>query len=182
MNLPTLGRFVIPDIVGTHFHFKEGDVVADFGAGSGYFLATLVNQVGEDGRVLVCEIQKNLVEKLGSLARTSGYGNVDALWCDLEKPGGIPLQDHVLDGGILVNTIFQFEDKSGALTEVRRVLRSGSLLHVIDWTESFAGLGPTDAMVVTKNSAIDLAESHGFVLEREYPAGDHHYGLAFRTV
>ena len=36
MNLPTLGRFVIPEVVATHFLLHEGDKVADFGAGSGF--------------------------------------------------------------------------------------------------------------------------------------------------
>lgn len=38
MNTPIGGRFVVPDIVATHFHIREGDIIADFGAGSGFFL------------------------------------------------------------------------------------------------------------------------------------------------
>lgn len=182
MNLPTLGRFVIPDVVATHFHFKAGDKVADFGAGAGNFLSALASIVGEDGKIIACEIQKALVEKLGANARTLGLSNVNPLWCDLEKADGIPLPRHHLDGAILVNTLFQFEDKATALKEIHRVLRPGAIFHVIDWSESFAGLGPTPAMVITKDEAVDLLETHGFQLEREYPAGDHHYGLAFRVI
>jgi len=172
----------MPEVVGTHFLLQEGDTVADFGAGSGFFISTLANAVGQTGRVFACEIQRPLVEKLGNFARTKGFQNVDPLWCDLETPGGIKITDSTLDAGILVNTLFLLEDKVTAISEICRTLRQGGVLHVIDWTESFGGLGPVSASVVTKAAATALLESHGFVLEREYPAGDHHYGLAFRKL
>ncbi len=182
MDTPILGRFVIPHIVSTHFHFKPSDTVADFGAGAGVFLSPLSQMVGEHGRVIACEIQKVLVDKLTAQARALGLSNVNALWCDIEKTGGIPLPAESLDGAILVNTLFQFEHKDIALAEIQRVLRTGALLHIIDWSESFAGMGPTPDMVVSKEDATALAEAYGFILEGEYPAGDHHYGLMFRAL
>jgi len=38
MTTSTTGRFVQPSVVATHFYLHEGDHVADFGAGSGFFL------------------------------------------------------------------------------------------------------------------------------------------------
>jgi len=61
-------------------------------------------------------------------------------------------------------------------------LRSGGKFFVIDWTESFAGMGPHPEQVILMADAINLFEANGFVFEREYPAGDHHYGLAFRKI
>lgn len=179
---PTLGRFVVPEVVSTHFHFKPGDAIADFGAGAGFYLRLLSDMVGASGRVFACEIQKQLVEKLGDIVRLQGLGNVTPLWCDLEEVGGIKLRDGVLDGAIMVNTFFQIEDKAACLREVRRVLRTGATFQLIDWTESFGGLGPQPPQVVTKTMATDYFEAAGFLFEREYPAGDHHYGLAFRAV
>lgn len=182
MNLVLPGRFVVPDVVATHFHFQPGDKVADFGAGNGFFLKTLSMAVGEEGKVYACEIQKPLVEKLGEFARLNGLSNINPLWCDLEEAGGIKLADGSLDAGILVNTLFQLEDKDIALKEIRRVLKPGGVLHIIDWTESFGGLGPAAKDVITKEQAVDLCESYQFILEREYPTGEHHYGFAVRKV
>jgi len=182
MNFSLPGRFVIPSVVATHFHFKPGDTVADIGAGGGVFLAPLAEIVTTQGTVIACEIQKGLVEKLGAQARALSLSNVKPVWCDIEKARGIPLPDASLDGAILVNTLFQLDNKAVAAAELRRLLRPGALLYVVDWTELFGGLGPTTSMVVTKADAIALFESAHFLLEHEYPAGDHHYGLAFRTV
>jgi ubiquinone/menaquinone biosynthesis C-methylase UbiE len=182
MNFVMPGRFVTPEVVSSHFHLKPGDRVADFGAGAGFFLKSLSTAVGDTGRVYACEIQKRLVEKLGEFARLNGLLNVHPLWCDLEEANGIKLQSNALDAGVLINTLFMFEQKEVALAEINRVIRPGGILYVIDWSESFGGLGPQPGFVVTKEMAINMCESARFMLETEYPAGDHHYGLAFRKV
>ena len=173
---------MVPDIVATHFHIHEGERVADFGAGSGFYIPLLSAAVGPSGRVFACEIQRPLVEKLGSFARSKGLGNVDPLWCDLEAIRGIKIADQALDAAILVNTLFQLDNKDAAVTEMARTLKHHAVMHVIDWSESFGGLGPAVGSVITKDAAIALFESHGFQFEREYPAGEHHYGLAFRVL
>ncbi len=182
MNIPIGGQFVVPGVVATHFHLKPGDLVADFGAGSGFFLKVLSQAVGEDGRVYACEIQKQLVEKLGEQARMLGLHNIHPLWCDLEEANGIKIGAGELDAAILVNTLFQIQDKETAIKEMGRTLRTGGKFFVIDWTESFGGLGPQPKDVVTTADATPLFEANGFVLDRDFPAGDHHYGLAFRKV
>jgi len=174
------GRFVVPSVVATHFHLREGDQVGDLGAGSGYFTEVLAEAVGPEGRVYACEIQRDLVEKIGNLTRTKGINNVEPLWCDLEEPNGIKIADGVLDTAILVNTFFQFDDKAGGIKEVMRTLKSGGKLIVIDWSESFGGLGPQPDDIITEQAARDYFETAGFTFERNFDAGDHHYGLAFR--
>ena len=179
-NSITGGRFVQPDVVVSHFHLKEGDIVADYGAGSGFFLRALSTAVGESGKVYAVEIQKNLVEKLGELAQLQGLQHVLPLWCDLETAGGIKVADNELDAVVLVNTLFLIEDKETAITEMLRTLRPGGQFIIVDWTESFAGLGPQPGHVFPLADTVALLESQGCTFEREFPAGDHHYGVAFK--
>lgn len=176
------GRFVVPDVVGTHFHLKEGDIVADFGAGSGFFLKVLADGVGDTGVVYACEIQKALVDKLGDQARLQGLGTVQPLWCDLEEVNGIKIESNQVDVAVLINTLFIIQEKEKAIAEMGRTVRPGGKFFVIDWSESFAGLGPQPDQVISSQETIALFESNGFVLEREFPTGAHHYGIAFRKV
>ena len=179
-STPVQGRFVVPEVVATHFHLRPGDVVADFGAGKGFFLKILSELVGPEGRVYACEIQKNLVEAIGETIRIEGLANAETLWCDIETLQGTKIEDGALDVAIVVNSLFQMEDKDSALEEIKRTLRDGGKLFVVDWSESFGGLGPQSDQVVSESNAKELVESHGFVTERSFDAGDHHYGLAFR--
>lgn len=182
MNSLVGGRFVIPELVISHFHLREGDVIADFGAGSGFFVKDLSAIVLDTGKVYACEIQKQLVDALGDAARTLGLTNVFPQWCDLEEINGIKIEDGELDAAVLANTLFMVEDKETAIIEMARTVRQGGKFFVVDWSESFGGLGPQPGHVVSAAEATALFEKNGFILEREFPAGDHHYGLAFRKV
>jgi ubiquinone/menaquinone biosynthesis C-methylase UbiE len=169
-----------PQTVISHFHLRGGDAVADFGAGSGHYLGALSRAVGSSGSVYACEIQKGLVEKLTKRIGDERLSNTHALWCDLEKIGGTKLKDELLDVGVLMNTLFIIENKDVALDEMHRVIRKGGTLFVVDWSDSFRGMGPQPSQVVTEDMARSLLGEHGFTFERDFPAADHHYGLAFR--
>lgn len=180
VTLPT--RFVEPDVVVSHFHIRSHDTVADLGAGSGYFLPALAAAVGPDGRVYAAEIQKNLVERLGDTIRAAGWSQMSPLWCDIEAPENVPIPAESVDVAIMVNTLFLLEDKAAAVATIDHMLRPNGRVCVVDWTESFQGLGPSDDMVVTQAAATDLFEGAAYALETTFPAGAHHYGLLFRKL
>ena len=175
-------KFVIPEVVTSQFHLREGDKVADFGTGRGFFLRPLAEAVTPEGEVYFCEIQKELVEFVGEQVRLAGYGHAKTMWCDLEEPNGIDIPDSTLDAGILVNTLFQLEDRETAIKEMLRTIRSGGKFLVIDWSDSVAGMGPSPDKLISVADCTNLLESNGCILDREFPAGGHHYGLAFRKV
>jgi ubiquinone/menaquinone biosynthesis C-methylase UbiE len=176
----TLGKFADPQTIATHFHLHRGDMVADFGAGDGAYMKSLSDAVGPGGKVYLCEIQKNLVEKLGIKSRELRVHNVHPLWCDFETSGGTKLKDGALDAGLLSNCLFQISDKMKALGEIARVIKKGGKLFVIEWSDSFGGMGPAASHVVDETAARSFLEPAGFSVEQTFPAGDHHYGLSCR--
>ncbi len=175
-----MGKFVEPQVVTSHFHLRESDVVADFGAGSGHYMKPLADAVGKAGRVYLCEIQKNLVDALGIRAHELHLPNVHPVWCDLEMPNGTKLKEGLLDAGLLSNTHFQITNKSAALAEIARVTRKGGKLFVVDWTDSYCGMGPHPDHIIREDAARALLAQAGFTVEHTFPVGEHHYGLACR--
>lgn len=153
--------------------------IADFGAGSGHYIHEIAERLSNSGHVYAIDIQQDLLRRIKNDAHKRGYKNVEIIWADLEKPGGSKIADRHLDIVLVSNLLFQVAEKSAVLEEARRILKPSGRLIVIDWSESFGGLGPHKKEVVKKGQARELAERAGFIFEKEFEAGAHHYGLVF---
>ncbi len=154
--------------------------VADFGSGSGIYVLHIAEELQNSGRVYAIDVQLDLLKRVKNEANRRGFKNVDIIWTDLEHPGSSKLADRTLDLVLVSNLLFQVENKAAVLAEAWRVLKPSGRLVIIDWAESFGGLGPQKGDVVSREKALELAKENGFELLREFPAGAHHYGLIFR--
>lgn len=158
----------------------EGMKVADIGTGSGEYLAPLSRAVGTAGAVYAIDIQEELVKRAFEIARTKKLENVRSIWGDVEHMGGTRLPDASVDAVLLSNVLFQLTDVYGALHEVKRILKPGGLFLIIDWRDSYKGLGPSKAHVVPPKKAEELATGTGFLVVGQPPAGPHHYALLLK--
>ncbi len=159
-----------------------GMSVADFGSGSGAYVSLIADQLTGSGHIYAIDIQKDLLRRTFNEAKRRGHHTVKVLWGDLERPGGSKIADASLDLVLISNLLFQVEDKAAVISEAARVLKHKGRLAIIDWTESFSGMGPEKAAVFDKAAALELAQATGFALDREFAAGAHHYGLIFRNL
>lgn len=162
-------------------HIEPGMKVADLGSGAGFYTLAASEKVEDEGMVFAIEVQKELVTKLQNEANKDGRNNVKAIWADFETAGGSTLTDNLVDRVLLTNTLFQADDKYGALQEAYRILKPRGKLLLVDWTDSHGGLGPHPNEVLTEEQARQLAEDVGFILEEDIDAGDHHYGMIFHV-
>ncbi len=161
-------------------YIGEGMKVADFGAAVGHHAIMAARQVGVAGVVYAIDVQSELLAKLAREARGEKLENVHIILGNIEKPGGSTLKEGSVDRVLLINTLFQLENKAAALEEAKRTLNKGGRLAIIDWQESFGQIGPHADHIVKEKEAIKLAESAGFKLQSQFEAGLHHYGLLFR--
>ena len=158
---------------------REGMKVGDFGAGSGHYSRAVAPIVGHGGKVYAVDIQEDVLKHLKLNAHIHHQNIITTVWGDIEKPGGTRLRDHTLDAVILANTLFQIDDRSGLLAEIRRVLAPGGKLMLIDWAGSYGGMGPEPARVVSEHAAEELFINGGFHKQKSFRAGPHHYGIIF---
>lgn len=159
------------------FGLIEGMKIADLGAGSAAYTLAAARQVGNSGRVYAIEVQKELISNIKNSAIKQGLSNVEVIWGDIESLGGTKIQDHSLDAVMVSNVLFQAEDKKGLVEEVKRILKPKGRVLVVDWKESYRGMGPHPDHIMTEDSAKKLFEESGFSLDRSISAGDHHYGF-----
>lgn len=159
-----------------------GMKVADFGAGSGAYALMMAEVVGETGVVYAVEIQKNLLSRLEAEARARHLHNLQYIWSDLENVSSVKIPPQSLDLVLISNLLFQLTGAYPAALAAKQVLKPGGRLAVIEWSDSFGGLGPAADKVVPRASAEQIFAEVGFKLERDFPAGDHHYGLIFKLM
>ncbi|HRY30984.1 MAG TPA: methyltransferase domain-containing protein [Candidatus Paceibacterota bacterium] len=164
------------------FHIDPGMTVADLGSGTGFYTFILSEKVGPGGKVYSVDVQKDLLNKLKTEAENRGLHNVEIIWGDLDELKGTTLRDFSVDRAVVVNTLFQLEKPESFVAEAKRILnpKSGKIL-VIDWTDSFGGIGPSPDVVIRPDVARTMFENAGFKFDRDIKVGDHHYGMIFRT-
>ncbi len=161
---------------------QAGMEIADFGSGSGHYSMAASKALISTGRVYAIDVQQDLLNKLKNQAVHEGLYNIEVILDDIEKLNGTKLRDNSVDLVFLSNILFQLEDKETTIKEVKRVLRPGGRALVVDWMDSFGGIGPQPKNVVKKDRAMAIFDKNGFHLDREITAGAHHYGLIFKKL
>ncbi len=161
---------------------KEGSKVVDLGAGSGHYTLAVARRVRARGQVFAVDIQKDMLSKIQENARNEGLHNVQVIWGDADKVGGTKLRDGMVDAVIVSNILFQSEQKTELAKESYRILSHGGEVMVIDWTDSYGGLGPIPAHIIPEEEGKRIFESAGFKYERSFFAGDHHWGIILRKI
>lgn len=174
--------FAKPTQIVNQLGIREGHRVADFGVGSGAYIVPLARLVGSSGRVYAVDVQRDLLTRVQNTAVQNGVDNVEIVWGNVEDVGGTSIADETLDVALLSNTLFQLDDRIGAVQEVWRTLKPGGALAVVDWSESYGGMGPPPESVVTRAEAVVLCTDNGFAHRKDFPAGEHHFGLLFVKV
>ena len=151
---------------------KENDIVADLGAGTGYY-AIAAGTLVPRGKVYAVELQKDFLDTINNKIKENHLENVEIIWGNVEKIGGTKIGNNVADVAIVSNVLFQVEDREKLIEETNRILKNKGKVLLIDWSEpSIMG-----ANAISKNKALEMFEKKSFVLEREINAGDHHYGM-----
>jgi len=159
------------------FGIEPGMSVADFGAGSGHYIWPIAEALENSGQLFAIDVQQDLLRRIHNEAHKRGYKNIKIIWTDLEKPKSSKIADRALDYVLISNLLFQIENKSSVIQEARRVLKPSGKLILIDWSDSFGGLGPQTSNVVPMTAGIQLLRQGGFEITDEFKAGAHHWGL-----
>ena len=162
------------------FMLEKGMHVADFGAGAGYLAVEAAEAVGKEGNVYVIDIQQELLTKSLHLAKEHHLESIIFIHGDLEQEKGSTLEDESVDAVIISNMLFQVENKSAVVRESHRVLKKQGRLLLVDWRDSFGGVGPQSEHVITEDEARKLVEKEGFTSVSDIDAGTYHYGIIFK--
>ena len=130
---------------------SDGQRVADIAAGQGYLTKPLARHVGKSGRVYAVEIGDESLRALRELVQRDSLSNVEVIAGTPTDPQ-LPEQ---IDGAVILNSYHELTDYAAMLDGIRRALRPGGLLVLVD-NVHLAGFGPARENQVSHH-AIDPA-------------------------
>jgi SAM-dependent methyltransferase len=119
----------MPDRVVAEMGLARDAVVADLGAGTGYFTFRLAERVSA-GRVYALDIQPQMVETIRRRAQASGIANVVPVLAGETDPG-LPAES--VDAVLLVDAYHELSHPFEVMTAVVRALRPGGRVFLIEY-------------------------------------------------
>jgi ubiquinone/menaquinone biosynthesis C-methylase UbiE len=124
---PARDEWQMPDRVIAKLALLPGQRVADVGAGTGYFAMKLA-KAQPQATVYAVDIEPSMVAYLGKRAAAEGATNVIAV----HGLSGAPNLPQPVDLVLMVDTFHHVADRVAYFRELRRVLRKGGRVAIID--------------------------------------------------
>jgi ubiquinone/menaquinone biosynthesis C-methylase UbiE len=153
-----------PDQIMDALKIADGSVVADIGAGGGWFTVKLARRVGPTGRVYAEDIQPLMIEALKRRVQRENLTNVRTV-LGTTKDSGLP---HGLDAILIVGAYHEMEDPVGVLKDAADSLKPQGRLGIVEYTPGAGGPGPEpDQRVAPETVIAGAAAAHLHVIERD---------------
>jgi len=116
--------------ITAQLELQAGEDVADIGAGTGLYMLPLAQAVGSEGKVYAVDISPRFIEHLEQRAQDAGLSQVSVVECS-ERSAELP-EDSV-DAVFICDTYHHFEYPQSTLASLRKALRPGGRLVVVDF-------------------------------------------------
>ena len=117
------------DAIFAEMGVRPGAVVADIGAGDGFFTSRLARAVGPTGRVFAVEIDDAAIDRLRKRLREDGIQNVTIVKGAVDDP---KLPDTTLEAALIVNAYHEMEQHQPVLAALRRALKPDGRLVIVE--------------------------------------------------
>ena len=143
--------------------FEKGMVVADVGAGSGYYALRIAELVGPTGKVYANDIQPEMLSILKKRMRQKKVSNVEPVLGTEQDP---KLPSKSCDVILMVDVYHEFSHPQEMLLKLRDALKDNGRLVLLEYRKEdpYVPIRPEHKMSV-KEAKLEV-EGEGFVLEK----------------
>jgi len=153
---------------------KPDAIVADIGAGTGYFSVRFAHMLPQ-GRVYGVDTEPGMVKHLADRAKREGLKNVTAV---AAKPGDPRLPEKA-DLIILVDVYHHVEDRERYFRQLQNSLKPGGRVAVIDFRMD-SPVGPPKSARIEPQRVKDEMKRVGYALAQEHAFLPNQYFLVFQ--
>ena len=149
-----------PEDVMDALAISENSVVADLGAGGGWFTVRLAYRVGPNGRVYAEDIQHQMIEAITRRVLREGLRNVRTI---LGAPSD-PRLPEAVDAVLIVDAYHEMEHPVALLRNAAADLKPNGRVGIINFKKDGHGPGPPIDQRVDPERVVRDAEAAGLRL------------------
>jgi len=174
-----------PELIMDDLNIAEGAVVADLGAGGGWFTIQLARRVAQNGLVYAEDVQPAMLDAIRRRAQRENLFNVRTVLGTANDPK-LP---HGLDAAIIVDVYHEMacaakpscDEPVAVLKNVARSLKPQGRLGIVDFFPGEGGPGPAPEERVDPDTVVRAAAAAGLqvVKRRALPPFQFQYLLVF---
>ena len=173
---PHRDTYQMPDRVMKTLNLSPGATVADVGCGPEYFTRRLARAVPK-GLVYAVDVEPRQLDRLRQHLHDDHITNVVPVLASVDDPYLPPGR---LDLILVVDTYHHFDRRAEYLPELRRALKPGGRLVVIDYYKRPLPVGPPVPHKVERDTVLREVRAAGFRLVDEPKFLPYQYFLIFR--
>lgn len=170
-----MNNFLDPVSIIEQLRLTDTMRVADFGCGSGGWTIPLAKRFNK-AKIYAIDILDEPLSALRGKLKAQNLINVQIIKSNVEDK--LPITDNSVDLVLMTNLLFQSKNRDKVFKEAKRILRPEGQILVIDWKKNSL-ISPGDG-AINKEDIEKLAQQEGFLKEKEFEAGNYHYGLIFK--
>ena len=129
LNRPERIREEMPDDVVANMGLESDHVVADIGAGSGYFSFRIADRV-PSGKVLAVDIQPEMLQLIERQKTDTGVANIEGVLGQIDNPNLAP---NSIDAAIMVDAYHEFSHPFEMINGIYNALRPGGRIFLLEY-------------------------------------------------
>jgi SAM-dependent methyltransferase len=176
LDAPDRDLWQRPDQIMDALGVADGSVVADIGAGSGWFTIRLARRVGPQGLVYAEDVQTEMINAISRRVGREGLNNVKPV-LGLKNDPRLPAQS--IDAALMVDAYHEIENRVAVLANLARALKPQGRIGVVDFRLDGTGPGPSIEERVSPDVVVKDATQAGLRLIRQEPFLPFQYFLIF---
>ena len=178
LDAPDRDLWQRPDLIMDAMGIADASVVADIGAGSGWFTIRLARRVGPRGIVYAEDVQQEMITALSRRAGREGFNQVKPVLGTMNDP---KLTPQSLDAALMVDSFHEVDARNrvAMLSNLAKALKPHGRLGIVDFRLDGTGPGPAPEERVSPDVVIDAAQKAGLKLIRQEPFLEYQYFLIF---
>jgi arsenite methyltransferase len=173
---PRRARWQKPAAVVKALGLRRGQVIAEIGAGPGYFTPRLARAVGVSGHVYAVDPEPAVLDVLRTRMKRAGVRNVTPV---LSRDDDPCLPDGRCDVAVIINAYHHMHEAAAFLRRLASRLPRGARVVNVDWHEA-SEFGPPPKRRVPRRRFLRDARRAGLTLVAERSFLPHQYFLELR--